>query len=133
MADGLPNIYEDGYPFLNPTNGVDGITDEDDDGVPNADEYIMGTIPDNSASYLRVTEQTATPTGIVVRFPTALNREYFIRYGSNLLNAAWAPANTNAIPGTGGIVEWIDDGTLTTPSPTNAPNRNYRIDVQLPR
>ena len=132
-GDGLPNVYEDGYPFLDPTNAVDGLVDQDGDGVPNADEFIMGTIPNNSASYLRVTEQTATSTGVVVRFPTALNREYYIRYGSNLLNTAWSPANTNAIPGTGGVVEWIDDGTLTTPSPTNAPTRNYRIDVTLPQ
>ena len=131
-GDGLPNVYEDGYPFLDPANAGDGALDQDGDGVSNADEYVMGTIPNNGASYLRVDQQMATPTGIVVRFPSALNREYFIRYGSNLLTTVWLPANTNAIAGTGGTVTWVDDGTLTTPSPLAVSNRNYRIDVQLP-
>jgi len=132
-GDGLPNVYEDGLPFLDPENPGDGPADEDTDFVSNADEYIMGTNPDDVNDFLRATQHRVSPTGIVVRFPTELNREYFIKYGSALINPNWSSANTNGIPGTGGIVEWIDDGTLTTPAPANATNRNYRIDVSLPQ
>jgi len=132
-GDGIPNVYEDGFPFLDPANAADGLLDQDGDGVVNWKEYVMGTGMNDMNSYLRFTQQTHTPTGVVVRFPTSLNREYFIRYGSNLTDSTWLPANTNGIPGTGGIVDWVDDGTLTSPAPQDVTNRNYRIDVSLPQ
>lgn len=132
-GDGIPNVYEDGLAFLDSANPADGTADEDTDFVSNADEYIMGTDPDDVEDYLRATQHRASPTGIVVRFPTVMNREYFIKYGSSLINPNWSAANTNGIPGTGGVVEWIDDGTLTSPAPQDATNRNYRIDVSLPQ
>jgi len=132
-GDGIPNVYEDGVAFLNATNATDGTEDEDGDGVRNSDEYVMGTNPNNINEFLELTQQNASSTGVVVRFPTAMNREYFIRYGTSLLNPTWLPTNTNGIPGTGGIVEWLDDGTLTTPHPGLSTNRNYRIDVGLPQ
>lgn len=131
-GDGIPNVYEDGVGFLDSSNPADGAGDEDSDHVSNADEYIMGTDMNDVADYLRVTQQRTSPTGFAVRFPSALNREYFIKYGHSLLSPTWIPANTNGISGTGGVIEWIDDGTMTSPSPEISSNRNYRIDVQLP-
>ena len=73
-----------------------------------------------------------SPTGIVVRFPTKLKREYFVSYeNTSLLNPSWTTANSNAIAGTGGTVQWLDDGAVTDPDPSQVTNRFYRIRVQL--
>ena len=132
--DGLPNIYEGGFGFLNPSNSADGALDQDLDGVNNANEYVMGTDPGNSADYLRVTQNTRTNTGIVVEFPTEAQRDYFIWYANDPQpNPPWLPAVTNPIPGTGSIHTFVDDGTFTSPAPGNSTNRRYQIRVGVPQ
>ena len=133
-GDGLPNTYEEGYGFLNPTNGSDGALDQDGDGVNNASEYVMNTDPNNGTDYLRMTQNVKTNTGVLVQFPTETSRDYFIWYANNPApNAAWLPAVTNPIPGTGGTYQWVDDGTFTTPGPSSATTRWYQIRVGLPQ
>ena len=134
-ADGLPNIYEDGYIFLDPNAPADGSADQDGDGVNNASEYIAGTSPDNIADYPRVTQQARTNnTGIVVRFPTVSQRDYYIWYANNLSAAPlFLPAVTNPIAGTGGTHEWVDDGAFTAPGPAESTGRWYQIRVGLPQ
>jgi hypothetical protein len=132
-GDGLPNIYEDGFPFLDSVNPADGPVDQDGDFVSNTDEYIMGTAPNDANAFLRATTHAMGATGIVVRFPSVVNREYTVGYGDDLGGGIWQVATTNAIPGTGSVIEWVDDGTLTTPAPQDATNRIYRIEVGLPQ
>jgi len=132
-GDGMPNSYEDAQGF-NADSSADGAAHADGDGVPNADEYVAGTDPKNSGDFLYGSAVNPTPTGIVVRFPTKANREYFISYqNTSLLSPSWSTANSNAIPGTGGTVQWLDDGTWTEPDPALATSRFYRIRVQLPQ
>ena len=134
-GDGLPNTYEDGYGFLSATNGGDGGGDQDTDFFSNYGEYIANTDPNNPADYLRSTQMAKTNAGgITVRFPTKTQREYHVWYAnSGPMNATFSAATTNAIAGTGGTVEWVDDGTLTAPAPTAVTTRTYQIRAQLPQ
>lgn len=42
-ADGIPDLIEDQYAFLNRADGNDGYLDKDNDGLPNNQEYEIGT------------------------------------------------------------------------------------------
>ena len=130
-GDGMPNTYEDAKSF-SPTNSADGAADEDLDHVPNWEEYVANTDPRNIGEYLSATAARPSATGIVVRFPTKTQREYFIHYGHSLAGQNWILATSNGIAGTGGTVEWVDDGSQTQPGPTGVTNRFYRIRVALP-
>jgi hypothetical protein len=132
-GDGVPNVVEDAS-GLNSSNGVDFVTDADGDGMDAAEEYIAGTDPGSGSDYLRLSSSSRTnASGISVRFPTEPAREYRIWYADNgLINANWQLATSNTLAGTGGTIEWVDNGTQTTPHPFNATNRTYRIGVQLP-
>lgn len=133
-GDGIPNTVEDQYGFLSATNNADAAGDQDGDTMNNAAEWISNTNPGDAADYFRVNATSPTNNGMVVRFPSKAQREYHVWYAnSGPLNAAWTQATTNAIPGTGGILTWIDDGVLTTPHPAAASNRTYQIRVGLPQ
>jgi hypothetical protein len=132
-GDGIPNTYEDGFGFLNATNFGDGTTDFDQDGVNNYAEYVAKTQPNNSSDFFHVT-QTGSTNGIIVRFPTQTLRDYFLWYANDaLLNAPWTLTSTNPIAGTGGIIEWLDNGTQTVPAPLLLTNRFYKVQVDLPK
>lgn len=135
-ADGIPNTYEDQYGFLNSSNPADGAGDQDSDRVNNASEYIANTDPNNGSDFLRSVQMARTnASGFSVRFPTKTQREYHVWYANGAVqnNAPWQSATTNAIPGTGGTVEWVDDGSTTVPAPSTASNRTYQIRVGLPQ
>jgi hypothetical protein len=69
-----------------------------------------------------------------VHFATEASREYNIWYtDSGLMNPAWQLATSNAMSGTGGTLEWVDNGTQTAPHPFSATNRMYKIEVRLPQ
>jgi hypothetical protein len=133
-GDGMPNAYEDGRIFLASTNAGDGVADEDGDGVANRDEYVAGTDPGADGDFPRLStmQKAAAGAGVVVQFPTELGRDHYVWYANQDPQApTWALATTNPIPGTGGIVEWTDDGTRTTPAPASSTNRLYRIQYQI--
>ena len=132
-ADGMPNSFEDAEGF-DPANPGDAAGDGDGDFFINWNEYVAGTDAGDSNDYLRAATANASATGVVVRFQTELKREYSIRYDNvPLTNADWKLANSNAIVGTGGLYEWLDDGSLTDPDPAQVTNRFYRIEVELTR
>jgi len=132
-GDGIPNSYEDGHGFLNPTNAADGALDQDGDGSSNRDEYVGGTGPNSSGDFLHANQISATSTGIVVRFPARVGREYRIHYDDALIVApGWSNATPTPISVfSDGDYEWVDDGSTTDPNPFNATSRYYRIDVEL--
>ena len=135
-GDLMPNLYEDGFGFLNAAYAPDGTNDYDHDGVINAYEYIANTSPSNDLDYLHIAElgSEGSSTGIVVRFPAKTQREYRIWYRDNLLaDPAWSNATLTPITvPTNMIVEWLDDGSATDPDPASITSRFYRIDVSLP-
>ncbi|MDP6631014.1 MAG: alpha-amylase family glycosyl hydrolase [Kiritimatiellia bacterium] len=133
-GDGLPNEYEDDRAFLDPFDDTDGTNDYDEDGVINSHEWISNTDPNNDEDYLRLTEADGVVTGFVVRFPARPNRVYNISYDNDLIeNPGWS--NATPTPITVPVATnytWIDNGTTTTPHPTNTPQRFYDVGVSLP-
>ncbi len=132
-GDGMPNAWSDQYGLS--TNAQGGASqDADGDGMSNEKEYVSGTSPLDSTDYLRLSTGQASATGIVVRFPTKLHRDYSIDYNNlPLTSQSWTQATVHAISGTGGICEWLDDGALTDPDPLSITSRFYRISAELPQ
>ncbi len=130
-GDGMPNSYEDAFGLE--TNALGGAEqDADHDGMVNRDEYLAGTSPLDPSDALAVTDLRRQAAGWRVRFSTRAQRDYTIWYRNQPLPGdAWNRAGTNRIPGTGGTVEWLDDGSRTTPHPFAATNRFYRIGAQM--
>lgn len=124
-GDGLPDWWEELH-FGGPT-AAHPHDDPDRDGLTNLQEYILGTNPNMPAVYSA--EVLDAVTGFAVRFHTIQNRYYRVYYSEDL--NAWLPAS-GAIPGTGGIVTWIDDGSETPIHPDQAVRRFYRVQVSLP-
>ena len=132
-GDGMPNTYEDGFGFLSSSNAADGALDQDGDGASNGDEYVSGTGPNNPGDFLYASSLASTSTGIVVRFPARVGREYRVNYDDALASGSgWSNATPTPITvSSDRDVEWVDDGSTTEPDPLDVTNRFYRIDVQL--
>jgi hypothetical protein len=77
-SDGLPDAYETNN-GLNPNNANDAHADSDLDGYTNTEEFIAGTDPQDSESYLRV-EEIAALNGAVIRFRAVNSKTYSIQY-----------------------------------------------------
>lgn len=61
----------------------------------------------------------------LIRFKTDLNRVYLIQYSDD--GRSWKTASPS-VTGTGGYVDWIDDGPpKTETAPANTPMRTYRV------
>lgn len=127
-GDGIPDWWELQY-FAGATNAQTGV-DLDTDGVNNWNEYVAGTNPTNGNDYFEVV-QTANSTGITLWFPTSTQRQYRIWYVNHSLMATNWTSTPSTINGTGGTVQWIDDGSGTIPHPSQVTNRYYTVDVQL--
>jgi len=54
--DGMSDLFEEQYAFLDPLDASDGPLDEDGDSVSNAQEFIDGTDPDNRTVYIGAPE-----------------------------------------------------------------------------
>ncbi len=137
-GDGMPNTYEDAYPLiLDPSDPADGPLDSDHDGRSNRDEYVAGTNPADPASRLHLLDESPAPAGFRLRFPAAPRREYHVFYSDRLTGEpAWLQATPSPIilPA-GGVAEWVDDGSTTTPPPLapEVTNRFYRIQADVPQ
>jgi len=71
--DGMPDLYEQRYEFLNPYDPSDATQDYDNDGFFNVEEYRHGTKPDDPDSFpalghlLRVVRVLRRPLPLVLR------------------------------------------------------------------
>jgi hypothetical protein len=127
-GDGIPDWWELQY-FNGTTNAQTGV-DNDGDGVSNWDEFVAGTSPTNGNEFFELV-QTANSTGITLWFPTATQRQYRVWYVNHSVMATNWTATPSTINGTGGTVQWTDDGSATVPHPNQVTNRYYKIDVEL--
>jgi hypothetical protein len=115
--DGIPDQWETAN-GLSISNALDAILDSDLDGMSNRDEYIAGTNPTNSASYLKV-EQLTMNSPAEITFEAVSNKTYTVQYTDDLNLGAWLRlADIVARPTT--RLETVSD-------PTPATNRLYRI------
>ena len=86
-GDGIPDQWEAGYGF-GTNNLADAALDSDGDGMSNYAEYLAGTNPTNSASYLRV-EGPVLGGGTTVSFGAVSNRTYSVLYSDSLGAPVW--------------------------------------------
>lgn len=115
-GNGIPDDWESAY--FGSATGADREADSDGDGMKNWQEYIAGTNPTNSASYLKV--ESVEPTGgMAISFLAAANRTYTVEYKDGLNTVLWTRLG-DVVPRN---VDWT--ATLTDPAPGT--NRYYRL------
>lgn len=130
-GDGIPDVWEivTGLWAL----GAEKGEDSDGDGVPNGMEYFFGTDPLDPASCVDV-KTVINPAGLVVlRWGTVLGKTYsvYCADGGGPGPLQWRLL-VRGMGGTGGEVEWTDDGSAEA-APSNAASlkcRFYRVMVE---
>ena len=117
--DGIPDEWENQY-NLAAGSAADRDLDADGDHMSNWAEYIAGTNPTNSSSYLKVDLQSFGP-GATVSFGAISNRTYTILYTDGLGTSPWFKLGDFAARTTN-RVESLNDPAFTT-------NRFYRVTI----
>ncbi|MBI1840988.1 MAG: lamin tail domain-containing protein [Verrucomicrobia bacterium] len=87
-GDGIPDDWEVRY-HLNPNDPKDAVMDADGDTMSNRAEYISGTDPTNSLSYLKVDNINSTLAGVGLEFQARSNRTYSILYRATAEASPW--------------------------------------------
>ena len=116
-GDGIPDLWETTYSF-DPNSSADAGADTDGDTMSNKDEYIAGTNPRDSESYLKV-NQVSVSSPAQVTFQAQSNRTYSVQFTDDLNAPAWTRL-TDVLARSTNRLETIVD-------PTPATNRMYRI------
>jgi hypothetical protein len=122
-GDGIPDIWESGFGF-SPTNAADAALDADGDGMTNGAEYIAGTDPTNSLSYLKVERLETVPGANVlarIEFNAVSNRTYSVQFSPSPALGQWTRiVDVLATPTNRPVV-------LFDPQPASQQMRAYRL------
>ena len=87
-GDGLPDDWETAHGFgIN--NTADAALDPDGDGMANWQEYVAGTDPTNSLSYLKIDSLTAA-SGAAITFGGISNKTYTVQFTDALGSGSWS-------------------------------------------
>jgi hypothetical protein len=82
-----------------PNDGSADYSDADGDGMNNWQEWRAGTIPTNSLSVLRLLSASPGDTGVLVRWQSVTNRNYWVERAADLaIPPPWVTIATN-LPG----------------------------------
>ncbi len=114
--DGMPDSYELTYGAS--TIGFDPAGDADGDGMSNLAEYLAGTDPSSSNSFLRI-EQSITLGVASVNFAAVSNRTYTIQFTDVLPSTGWQKLADIVSRPTNRVELLVD--------PAWMPNRFYRV------
>jgi hypothetical protein len=122
-GDLLPDAYENemGLRFDDRT---DAAADFDGDGVSNRNEYIAGTDPRDTNSFLRI-DSIISGAGATVLFGAISNRTYTVQYTDGLAPTNWMRL-ANVLARTTNRTETIID-------PAPGTNRYYRVTTPASR
>ena len=138
-TDGIPDVVENEYNFLDPGTQPDALQDEDNDGASNFAEYIAGTNLADPTSRPGIDSIELEPSfnQFKVEFPTVIGREYILwykNYGIDGSESIWTQVNATPWAGTGETFTWFDNGSQTTPGPDESAlsYRLYRVEIRLP-
>ena len=96
-GDHMPDEWEMAHGLNRLVN--DAALDPDGDGMTNLQEYIAGTDPQDSLSYLKVDQITAGQGGTVLRFTAMPNKSYTVLYREAINSGAWLTlTNVSQVP-----------------------------------
>lgn len=101
-GDGLPDYWE--IKYFGDLTTTDGTGDQDGDGLTDLEEYLSASDPTSSSSSFVFYDSPPSPTTFTVRWASASNRTYTIRYTTNLMES-FTVLVTN-IPGTPPVNEY---------------------------
>ena len=102
-------IYDTDFSTLQ--QGLTFSPDSDGDGASDSEELLAGTNPLNPASVFRITAIARSVSGVEVRFPTVLGKNYRVEYTDHLSANQWSVLVTS-VGGTGGTIAIINTATL---------------------
>ena len=126
-TSGNPSNY-----FGNTTNSQSCATcDPDGDGMNNLQEYLSGTVPTNSASYLHITSVTPQGTNMVVTWYTAGGHTNVVQATTGLPDGSYS--NNFVDVSTNIVIQGSGDTTASytdTGAATISPSRYYRVRLQ---
>jgi len=121
-ADGIPDAWESAY---GPdTTSLSASADLDGDGMKNSDEYLAGTNPTNSLSFLRVENiqsTLSTDLRVQIEFNAVSNRTYTVISSETASGGIWSRVGDAVSATTNRTVRVLDT------RPANAPPRFYRL------
>jgi len=115
--DGIPDVIEQGL-GLDTNSVADAAGDLDGDGMSNRAEFIAGTDPTNSLSYLKI-GQSITPGIANVEFAAVSNHTYTVQCTDSFNEGTWSRLRDIVARSTNEV--W----TLNDPAWTT--NRFYRV------
>ena len=115
--DGIPDDVESTL-GLDPNLAADGLLDGDGDGMSNAAEFIAGTNPKDSKSYLRI-DASALVTGAELQFGAVSNRTYTLQFRDQVNGGIWLKLTDVVARPTSHPERILDPGYTT--------NRFYRV------
>jgi hypothetical protein len=104
-GDGLPDYWEVEH-FGGPTNAPAGV-DTDHDTLSNWAEFISGTDPRDSRSFLRIGGVAADGAGYTAWLTSVLGRTYQLGWKHDLNDATWT-WSTNWVGASGGYIGLTD-------------------------
>jgi hypothetical protein len=119
-GDGLPDAWQTNYfgSISSPSARPDA--DPDHDGFSNLQEYLAGTDPTDSTSYLKLDSVEVGQTHSAISFKAVAGKTYTILSTSNLFSG-WSKLTDVAAQVTNGVV------TIPDPSPTLGTARFYKL------
>lgn len=106
-----------------PTDGSADYGDADGDGLNNYGEWIAGTLPNNSASALRLLSPQIISPGIRVTWQSVNTRIYFVQRSTNLSSPEFVTIRSNVVGASG--TTFYNDTTAIDPVPYF-----YRVGVE---
>jgi len=123
-GDDIDDAWEQQY-FGNLTT-ANNTTDFDGDLFVDLHEFLAGTIPTNSASYLRLTALSPEGTNILIKWPGVTGKVYGIGIRTNLLSGAFSTLVSN--------ITGVSPTTTVTASPPASANPSFfRIELEDPK
>jgi hypothetical protein len=119
-GDGLPDAWQILHFGSISTPNARPDADPDHDGFSNLQEYLAGTDPTDSNSYLKLDSVEAGLTNRVISFKAVAGKTYTVLFSSNLFSG-WSKLADVAAQVTNGVV------TVPDTSPALGTARFYRL------
>jgi alpha-D-xyloside xylohydrolase len=119
IGDGITDSWRSYYGITDDTADTDG------DGLTNAQEYRAGTNPVSATDSLNTLSAARGPSGFTISWKSVEGIVYRVEWKNALTDSVWQPVPQDIV-GTGGLLQWTDDGSQTGGLPAQ---RFYRITV----